>query len=71
MKCWICKDPTPCGCVERKTFAELAAADPQLLQRVKRCPPDQRIDLEKRGGLSWVVGSSTGTRQRPKLPTDA
>lgn len=75
MKCWICRGPTPCKCVEkraeRKTFAELVAEDPQLLQRVQRCPPDGRIDLERRGGLSWLRGSSSGTRQKPKLPTDA
>ena len=72
MKCWICKGPTPCACVEqraeRKTFAELAAEDPQLLQRVQRCPPDDRIDLQKRGGLSWLQGSRSGTRQKPRLP---
>lgn len=75
MRCWICKGPTPCRCVEeragRKTFAELAAEDPRLLQRVKRCPPDERIDLQKCGGLSWLSGSSSGVRQKPKLPTDS
>lgn len=75
MKCWICKGLTPCSCVERwakrKTFAELAVEDPRLLQRVEQCPPDERIDLEKRGGLSWLNGSASGTRQKPKLPTDA
>ena len=75
MKCWICKGPTPCTCVEkraaRKTFAELAAEDPKLLQRVERCPPDERIDPQKRGGLSWLQGSASGTRQKPKLPTES
>jgi hypothetical protein len=75
MQCWICKGLTPCACVERrakrKTFAEMAAEDPALLQRVERCPPGLRIDAEKRGGLSWVCGSASGNRMRPKLPTDS
>ncbi len=75
MKCWICKGPTPCVCVEqralRKTFAELAAEDPQLLQRVERCPPIGRIVLEQYGRLSWLNGIASGMWQKPKLPTDA
>ena len=28
---------------------------------MRQCPPDGRIELERRGGLSWLSSSTSGT----------
>jgi len=63
----------------RTTFAQLAAADPELLAKVRRQPPDPRLALAEtlaagprlvRSCGFDVVGFGTdGNRQQPRLPT--